>query len=195
MTLLTRTGLFTLVVIILAFVATPNTKADPLFFSNVTALQNSGSTSVDLFSHPGTTLLGPQVSFLVDITGTLPPGVTNTLMITYTEAGSAPITQIFQIPLFGNVPPPFTLLFTVNSPGATSQGVLATLTVDILGSSPDFIIPGGPNAGQRVDSYTYSFIVARPVPEPATVLIFAAGLLGVATRLRKKRLITYNNSR
>ncbi len=172
--------------IVLAFAT--STKGDPLLFSNVAALQNNGSTRVDLFSNPGATLQGPQISFLVDVTGTLPPGTTNILQITYSEAGSAPIVQSFQIPVFGTIQPPFTLLFTITSPGATYTGVSGTLTIDILGSSPDFIIPGGPNAGNMVDSFSYSFNVARPVPEPATVSLMLVGISGlVANAKRRKR--------
>jgi PEP-CTERM motif-containing protein len=161
-------------------------KADPLLFSNVVALQNQGLTKVDLFSHPGTTLLGPQLTFLVDITGTLPQGVTNTLSVTYSELGSAPITQTFIIPAFGTIPPPFTQLFTFMSPGATSSGTIATLTIDIIGSSPDFVIPGGLNAGQRVDTYAFSFNVVKPVPEPATMFLLGGGLAAVAAHARRR---------
>src|SRR6266567_6789069 len=100
-------GLVWTIVIIIGIAVTPAAKADPLYFSNTVALQNNGFTRVDLFSNPGITLLGPQISFLVDITGILPSGVTNMLQITFIEAGSLPIMQSFLIPAFGNVPPPF----------------------------------------------------------------------------------------
>ncbi len=131
---------------ILILASSAGAQADPLFFSNVSALQNNGSTQVDLFSNPGTTLVGPQINFLVDITGMLPPGTTDTLLLSYSEAGGPPIVQSFQIPLFGSVQPPFRLLFsfTTGSFAATP----ATLTLDLLNSNPDFIIPTGPNAGQ-----------------------------------------------
>lgn len=173
-------------VIIAGFATARETKADPLFFSNVVALQNGGNTRVDLFSNPGTILLGPQVNFLVDVTGTLPPNVADTLRITYTEAGSPPVVQSFQIPLFGTVNPPFSLLFAISSPGATVQGTNATLTIDLLNSVPDFVIPSGPNQGQRVDSYTYSFKVAQ-VPEPATLLLLGTGLVTLSAKARRRR--------
>lgn len=170
-------------VLVLGFSAAPSIKADPLLFANVVALQ--GPNHVDLFSNPGITLVGSHVNFLVDISGTLPTGTTNTLMITFAEFGQAPVTQSFPIP-FGGTYPPFTLLFAVNSLGTVPSGTMATLTIDIIGSSPDFIIPGGPGMGQRVDSYTYSFSIA-PVPEPVTLLLFGTGLIGVFGSLRWRR--------
>jgi PEP-CTERM motif len=181
----TRRIALTIAAFLLLFLLSTHAKADPLFFSNVVALQNGGMTQVDLFSNPGVTLLGPQVTFLVDVTGILPAGGSDTLLITYNEAGSAPIVQSFSIPFFGTIPPPFTLVFRITSPGATIQGTMASLTLDLLGSSPDFIIPSGPNAGQRVNSYTYSFKVAQ-VPEPTSVLLLSTGLFGVATQVRRK---------
>lgn len=161
-------------------------KADPLLFSNVVAFQNNDTTQVDLFSNPGTTLFGPALTFSVDITGLLQMGAGDTLTITYTELGSQPIVQSFQIPLFGSIQPPFSLVFSVLSPGANLQGVPATLTIDLLNSSPDFIIPSGPNQGQTVNSYTYSFNVAQPVPEPVTLMTLGGGLAALAVRLRRR---------
>jgi len=170
-----------------SYIFTLDAKADPLLFSNVVALQNGGTTSVDLFSNPGTSLLGPQISFLVDITGSLPAGVTNTLLVSYSEAGGIPIVQSFDIPIFGTIQPPFTLLFSITSPGASFSGIPATLTLDILGSSPDFVIPSGPGVGQRVNSFTYSFIVTKPIPEPAALILLGTGLVGFVGRLRRRQ--------
>lgn len=174
------------IVLLCALAAAPDAQADPLLFSNTVALQNSGAARVDLFTNPGTTLLGPQISFLVDITGSLPPGSTNSLLITYLEAGGSPLTQMFQIPAFGSIQPPYTQLFTINSSSASYEGVMASLTIDIIGSSPDFLLPGGPNAGRTVNSYTYIFKVARPVPEPVSLILFGTGILGLWSRRRRK---------
>ena len=172
---------------ILIFAGAKGAQADPLFFSNVSALQDNGATTVDLFPNPGTTLIGPQITFLVDITGNLNPGTTDTLLVSYSEAGGSPIVQTFQIPLFGTVQPPFTLVFSVTSLAASFAGTPATLTLNLLNSNPDFIIPSGPNAGERVDSYTYSFNVSKPVPEPATLALLGFGLSGVLARSRLRR--------
>src|SRR5258705_13261152 len=141
-----RIRLLFLTILILA--GAKGTQADPLLFSNVSALQNNGTTRVDLFSSPGTTLVGPQITFLVDIIGNLNPGATDTLLVSYSEAGGSPIVQSFQIPLFGSVQPPFTLVFSVTSLAPSFGGTPATLTLDLLNSNPDFVIPSGVNAGQ-----------------------------------------------
>src|SRR5262245_39355300 len=91
-------------------------KADPLFFSNVSAFQNNDTVHVNIYSNPGVTLFGSNLTFSVNITGVLPMGGADTLRITYTELGSAPVVQEFQIPLFGSVQPPFSLIFSIFSP-------------------------------------------------------------------------------
>src|SRR6185295_2502287 len=54
-------------------------KADPITFSNVVALQNGGSSQVDLFSNPGATIVGPQLNFLIHVSGVLSPGQVDAL--------------------------------------------------------------------------------------------------------------------
>ncbi len=174
-----------LAILMLIGLAQQTASADPLVFSNVTAFQNNDTVQVDLFSNPGITLYGTTLTFSVDISGVLAPGAVDTLRITYTELGSSPVVQNFQIPLFGSVQPPFTLLFSFVSPGNTTQGIPATLTLDLLNSAPNFVIPGGLNQGQSVSSYTYSFNVA-PVPEPATLLGMASGLAALGLRVRRR---------
>lgn len=181
-----RTKHLLIAALFLIFLAAPNVSADPVSFSNVVALQNSGATTIDLFSNPNTTLFGPTINFLVDITGTLPQNGIDTLLITYIEEGSAPVVQSFTIPLFGTVNPPFTLLFSVTAINPTFQGTNATLTLNLISSSPDFILPGGPNMGQTVDSQTYSFKVAEPVPEPSTLILLGTACLGIVARLRRR---------
>jgi PEP-CTERM motif len=170
----------------LALFLTATANADPLSFSNTVALQNNGLARVDLFSNPGTILVGPRIGFLVDITGALPASGPDTLRLTFTEAGQAPQEQSFRVPLFDSVPPPYTLIFSFTIQNLEYQAREATLRIDILGTNPDFVIPGGLHAGERVDSYTYSFRTAKPVPEPATVIFAGLGLAGILAKTRRR---------
>lgn len=171
-----------------AVLAAPDTSADPLVFSNVVALQNGGATQVDLFNNPGVTLLGPNISFLVNIGGTLPASGIDTLQITFTEAGMAPVVQTFNVPIFPGVPLPYSQIFSVVFLNATTLGTPATLRVDILGSSPDFVIPSGPQTNQVIDSYTYTFNGAQPVPEPASIFLLFTGLTSVVAVGKRRRI-------
>ncbi|HKE55921.1 MAG TPA: PEP-CTERM sorting domain-containing protein [Pyrinomonadaceae bacterium] len=186
MRLFLRAGFCAVLVLGLGGLFGSEAKADPLTFSNVRGLQNGGLTNVDLFSHPGATLYGSQISFLVDISGPIARDQGSTLVATFTEEGYAPILLSYQLPLFDTISPPFTLLLTITAPGASYAGTLAALNLNILGSSEEFVIPNGPNRGAYVDGYTYVFEVAQPVPEPASVMIFGTGIVGLATMLRRR---------
>ena len=89
--------------------------------------------------------------------------------------------------MFDGLPLPYTQVFTFTFQNASFQGTAATLRLDILGSSPDFVIPKGAQAGQRVDSYTYNFNGAAPVPEPGTMVMMAIGVAGLLGKARPKR--------
>ena len=179
-------ALFLIALFAIVSLAERKALADPLTFSNVTAFQNNDTTQVDLYANPGVTLLGTTLTFSVNINGTLAPGATDILRITYQELGGSPVVQEFQIPLFGTVNPPLTLIFSFTSPGTNVFGTPATLTLDLLNSAPDFHLPGGPNLGQAVNSYTYSFNV-QPVPEPATLCALAGGFAALGYRLRRRK--------
>jgi PEP-CTERM motif len=181
--------------IILALAAFSSAKADPLFFSNVMAVHNGGA-QVGMFANPGQTLFGPQLTFSIDVTGTLPVNGVDTLQVTFTQAGSQPIVQSFQIPVFGTVDPPFTLQVTFITPIISFQPIAATLTIDLLNSSPDFVIPSGPNAGQTTNSFTHNFNVAQPVPEPTSLAIAGIGIASLFTGLgRSARAVRKNKQR
>ena len=151
--------------------AAPSANADPVSFGNVLALQNGGLTTINLASNPGVTLFGPQISFLVDITGDLAPGSSTVLQITYLEGVGPAQVLTFPIPLFDGVPPPYSQLFTITVVSPTFAGTPATLTITI---------PGG-----RTETFT--FLVAEPVPEPASIILFGLGGLGLWSRLRRSR--------
>lgn len=152
----------------------PSAKADTVTFSNVTALQNGGFTQIDLLSNPGVTLFGSQISFLVDINGTLAPGESTVLQITHTVAG-VPSIQTFAIPLFAGVPPPYTQVFSITIPNPSLAGTPVTLTVSI---------PGG-------GSQTFSFLVADPVAEPASITLLSMGSVGLWSRIQRSRKRTH----
>ena len=155
------------------------TQADPLTISNVAALQNNGNTSVNLSSNPNTTLFGRDLTFTVLLSGVLPPGGSDTLRVTYIDAFGASIVQDFGIPLFGVVQPPLTLFITIHAPTVNFAGVPATLTLDLLNTDPDFVVPA---TGLGVNSVTYSFNVAEPVPEPATLTLLCGGMTALFAR-------------
>ena len=170
--------------------AAPAAQGDPLTFSNVRAVQslpNNNAVTTDLFASPGALLTnGTRVTFLIDVAGTLPPGVTDTLRLTFGLPAGLTVISDYSIPVFGTVYPPLTIVAGFDFP-TFYQPVPLTLTVDLLNSNPDFTVPGGPNAGQRVNSYTYTFSVVQPVPEPATVFLLTVGLGGVMASARSRR--------
>jgi hypothetical protein len=172
-----------LLAIILGAAATVS-HADPLTFSNVNVLQNSGNTSINLASNSGVTLTGSQLTFTIDVAGNLPPGGTDTLSVTFQDSQGGFVIQQIGIPVFGSVNPPFTLFVTINVPTLSFSPIPATLTVDLLNSNPDFVIPA---TQMPSNSATFSFNVVQPVPEPATLTMLAGGISAFMFRYRKSR--------
>ncbi|CAN5783406.1 hypothetical protein BH18ACI4_BH18ACI4_17790 [soil metagenome] len=189
-----KTIRFLVIASVLLLLPLVQAQADPLSFSNTIALQQNGLTQVHLFTNQGVVLTGPQINFLVDLSGMLPPSGSDSLRITFTEAGQTAQELTFQIPFFNGLPLPYTQIFAFTILNQSAVPTNATLRIDILGSTSDFVIPGGPQSGQIVDSYTYSFQVAQPVPEPTTLVLSAIGLTGILARARRRKQASNFNS-
>jgi len=168
-------------------------RADPLTFHDTYFLIDSAPTRLDLFSNPGVvleprtydgTIFPPALLFGAIVTSQGGQPITDTIRFTYQEQGTPPV-QVSQT--FTTFTTPQGFLFPVEFLPIHQTGipVPTTLTVDVLNSSPDFVIPSGPSRGQLVDSYTYSFQVLTPTPEPSTLLLFVAG--GVAGFVTQRR--------
>ena len=159
--------------------------AEPLTFANVRASEPVDSLLVGLFDNAGHlfTLDDHVLVFWVDILGTLAPSQTDVLRFTFRAFDGETMVQEFGVPVFGTVPPPLTLLTSRVFP-TTYTPRPYELTVDLLNTAPDFVIPGGTNAGVHVDSFTYSFSTVSPVPEPGTWLLLGSGLTLLLRRRR-----------
>jgi hypothetical protein len=170
--------------------------AEPLSFSDVQALWlRNGFFAVDLFGNPvlaGTPIeidgvRRAAISFHVPIFGTLPPGETDTLRFTFgLPTGDRPFSNILQELTFSAADMPNAITGGMDFP-ILYHPERMTLTLDLLRSSPDFRIPGGPRAGELVDSFTYSFSVVQPVPEPTSLWLLGSGLCAIVYSRRQRR--------
>lgn len=173
------------------FCAAP-AKADSLFFSNVKLSLLNVAGPIDLFANPGVVITAsnnlPIISMFVSGTPPLGGDILHLTVTATNEFGTfvikRPDGKEIEIPIDQ---------FTTNSVlGAVFEiptsfhGTTVTFTVDILNTSPDFIIPGGPNAGQAVNSFTYTFTIIEPAPEPATLVLLTTGIAGIAVRTYRR---------
>lgn len=86
--------------------------ADPLRFENVRASSISRPDQVGLFDNPGRvlTLENNLLIFWIDLVGTLAPGQTDVLRLTFRASSGETRVQEFGVPVFGTTLPPLTLL-------------------------------------------------------------------------------------
>lgn len=191
----------TLVFVTCGLLSAASAKADPLTFSNVT-LNIIGVTpmgGIDLFSNPNLVITTkPDGIVVIQVRVSGDAGLSDIRRITVTDQNGnvlgirdraftlAGVDQVSGVTLAPSNP--------LNEPGIviypqSFQGTTIVLTVDLVNTSPDFVIPSGPNAGQLVNSFTYTFTLVEPVPEPATLVLAATGLVGLGARLyRRKKL-------
>jgi hypothetical protein len=187
----------------LLFAAVLPAHADGIFFSNVVVgnpsfadlVTENPNTTIDLFSNPGIQL-HPDSLGLLDFT----------LLLTNTNTVISPVE--LQASLFlngailqeapGNFSPSLELGGLHMFPGA-QNGVLLVfgpfdccyltpqpldLHIDLLNSNPDYILP---STGQAVNGFDFPFSFVQPVPEPASLVLFASGLAGIGAVVRQRR--------
>jgi hypothetical protein len=181
-----------LMVLVCCHGAASELRADPLNFQNVTFPLNTLGDRLDLFSNPGAILTavvdGPEakLGFVAEVPHTGGESFTDTIRFTYHELRAGTAVEAFQ---FTTGTDPIVLGFIPSflAMNRTGKPVPATLTVDLLNSSPDFVIPSGPDQGRLVDSYTYSFFTVAPVPEPTSLVLLGSGLFGALAVGRRRR--------
>jgi hypothetical protein len=176
--------------------AVSEVRAEPLLFHGTFFLIDSSPKRLDLFSNPGVilrprtyggTIYPPALIFGTSVDHTGGQSFTDTIRWTYREKGAAPqvSSQTFTT---GSDPIQLGFVTSFADLRQTGMPIPATLTVDLLNSAPDFLIPGGPNQGQVVDSFTYSFSTETPVPDPSTLaLLLSGGIAAIAARRRRLR--------
>lgn len=129
----------------------------------------AGGPLTDLFTNPGLSFEFPSnaalfsVPFFVD--GTPPAGSTRTLQITVTQtSGGSPVvttmTFVFDPEEAAGIPVANAWPFIPFAFGSGSV-IAVTAAFDFLGQAEDFLVPSGPQAGQYLDGYTYSFTISK----------------------------------
>jgi hypothetical protein len=166
--------------------------ADPLVFRNAEFSLDTLGGRLDLFSNPGAILTagltGPEVKlgFLAEVPHLGGESFTDVIRFTYHETRAGTAVQAFQFTT-GTDPMVLGFLAVFDPMNRTGKPVPATLTIDLLNSSPDFVIPSGPHQGRLVDSYTYSFFTLAPVPEPSSLVLLCTGVFGALAMRRRRR--------
>lgn len=191
-----RNQLTRLLVLVAGFTAAASeVRAEPIVFHGTYFLISESGERLDLFSHPGVVLaartyggsLPLSFSFGANVKPVGGVSLTDTIRFTYHEQGAAPIIKSDTFTI-GADPRELGFGFLFEPIRRTGQPILTTLTVELLNSVPDFVIPGGPDQGRLVDSYTYSFFTQSPVPEPSTLLLVLSGGIAAWSSGRRRLL-------
>ena len=185
-----RTLIMALLIVVGGLFSAAPAKADGLFFSDVKLglLNATPAGGVDLFANQGFTITAPNSIATINIfvSGTLPAGGDTLRISAVATNENGTFVLMNPNPASLNIPIDQSLVNVNIVTGFTFptsfQGTTITFTVDLLNSSPDFIIPSGPNAGQAVNSFTYTFTVVEPVPEPTTLVLFITGVAGIGVK-------------
>jgi hypothetical protein len=160
--------------------------AEPLTLSSVLALGETGPGGmvVDLFASPGAVLTGTELSFgtvsraavtFEALVAGSPGDAGDTLRATFqVPKGDQPFSNLVQEIGITSVPGGY--VFGLDFP-LLYHPVPMGLTLDFLQASPP--LPGSPSQGQVVRSYTFTFSVVQPVPEPSSALLCSSGLPAV----------------
>jgi hypothetical protein len=167
--------------IVFALAAISTAKADPVSFSNVVALPDSGP-SVNLTSNPNILTVGSNLNFSLDINGAGAQADGIQLQLSFQEQGQSVLTQNFSVPIFEGLPD-YTQFFSFQVQNPTFGGTPVIMTLRLVNTL----------SSATLQSQTYNFTVSKPVPEPASLVFVGIGIAGLYTGLSRSKRAARNN--